>query len=104
MDSGVHSVCSINYGHLTDLQKTLPTKKNKLSFDKIYPRDFFSPFLFDLYLFYVTMMLPGQCWPPIGIWTSLEVRTNLEPSMVSQIPPTFIDILMTSFSNIILIG
>ena len=28
MDSGVHSVCSINYGHLADLQKTLPTKKN----------------------------------------------------------------------------
>ena len=44
----MHKTCSINYGHLADLQKTLPTtdlNKKKLSFDKISPRDFyFFPF------------------------------------------------------------
>ena len=45
----MHKTCSINYGHLADLQKTLPTidlnKKKKLSFDKKSPRDFyFCPF------------------------------------------------------------
>ena len=39
----MHKTCSINYGHLADLQKTLPTtdlNKKKLSFDKISPRNF----------------------------------------------------------------
>ena len=44
----MHKTCSINYGHLVDLQKTLPTidlTKKNLSFDKISPRDFyFCPF------------------------------------------------------------
>ena len=49
----MHKTCSINYGHLADWQKTLPTtdlnkkqnKKQQLSFDKISPRDFyFFPF------------------------------------------------------------
>ena len=45
----MHKTCSINYGHLADLQKTLPTtdlnQKKNLSFDKISPRDFyFFPF------------------------------------------------------------
>ena len=44
----MHKTCSINYGHLADLQKTLPTNdlnKKKLSFDKISPHDFyFFPF------------------------------------------------------------
>ena len=45
----MHKTCSINYGHLADLQKTLPTtdlnKKKTLSFDKISPHDFyFFPF------------------------------------------------------------
>ena len=44
----MHKTCSINHGHLADLQKTLPTtdlNKKKLSFDKISPRDFyFFPF------------------------------------------------------------
>ena len=42
----IHKTCSINYGHLADLQKfaTGLNKKN-LSFDKISPRDFyFFPF------------------------------------------------------------
>ena len=36
--------CSINYGHLADLKKTLPTtdlNKKYLSFDKISPHDFY---------------------------------------------------------------
>ena len=44
----MNKTCSINYGHLANLQKTLPTtdlnkkkKTNKLSFDKISPRDFY---------------------------------------------------------------
>ena len=41
----MHKTCSINYGHLADLQKTLPrtdlNKKKKLSFDKISPSDFY---------------------------------------------------------------
>ena len=54
----MHKTCSINYGHLADLQKTLPTtdlnKKQQLSFDKISPRDFrFFPFLFNLYLYII---------------------------------------------------
>ena len=44
----MHKTCPINYGHLADLQKALPTidlNKKKLSFDKISPRDFyFCPF------------------------------------------------------------
>ena len=44
----MHKTCWINYGHLADLQKILPTtdlNKKKLSFDKISPRDFyFFPF------------------------------------------------------------
>ena len=44
----MHKTCSINHGHLVDLQKTLPTidlNKKNLSFDKISPRDFyFCPF------------------------------------------------------------
>ena len=50
----MHKTCSINYGHLADLQKTLPTtdlNKKKLSFDTMSPRDFyFFSFLFNLYL------------------------------------------------------
>ena len=40
----MHKTCSINYRHLADLQKTLPTtdlNKKNLSFDKISPRDFY---------------------------------------------------------------
>ena len=41
----MHKTCPINYGHLADLQKALPTidlnKKKQLSFDKISPRDFY---------------------------------------------------------------
>ena len=40
----MHKTCSINNGHLADLQKTLSTTdltKKNLSFDKISPRDFF---------------------------------------------------------------
>ena len=40
----MHKTCSINYGHLADLQKTLSTtdlNKKKLSFDEISPRDFY---------------------------------------------------------------
>ena len=44
----MHKTCSINYGHLADLQKKLPTtdlNKKKLSFYKISTRDFyFFPF------------------------------------------------------------
>ena len=44
----MHKTCPINYGHLADLQKALPTidlNKKNLSFDKISPRDFyFCPF------------------------------------------------------------
>ena len=43
----MHKSCSINYGHLADLQKTLPTtdlNKKKLSFDKISHHDFFFSF------------------------------------------------------------
>ena len=45
----MHKTCSINYGHLADLQKTIPiidlNKKKQVSFDKISPRDFyFCPF------------------------------------------------------------
>ena len=44
----MHKTCSINYGHLADLRKTLPTtdlNKKTLSFDRISPRDFyFFPF------------------------------------------------------------
>ena len=47
---------------------------------------------------------PGQGYPPIDVRTCLEVRTDLDPGMVSQIPLTFIDILMGLFQNIILIG
>ena len=39
----MHKTCSINYGHLDDLQKTLLTtdlNKNKLSFDEIFPHDY----------------------------------------------------------------
>ena len=50
------------------------------------------------------MLTPDWDLDLLGGPYSLEVRTNLEPSMVSQIPPTFIDILMTSFLNMILIG
>ena len=42
-----HKTCSINDGHLADLQKTLPTtdlNKTKLSFDFISSRLFFFPF------------------------------------------------------------
>ena len=72
----MHKTCSINYGHLADLQRKNdnnipppPKKKKKqqqtnkktllttdlneknLSFDKISPHDFyFFPFLFNLYL------------------------------------------------------
>ena len=40
----MHKICSINYEHLADLQKTLPTtdlNKKKLSFDKISLHDFY---------------------------------------------------------------
>ena len=42
----IHKTCSINYGHLADLQKiATDLNKKKLSFDKISPRDFyFFPF------------------------------------------------------------
>ena len=42
----IHKTCSINYGHLADLQKfASDLNKKKLSFDKISPRDFyFFPF------------------------------------------------------------
>ena len=49
-----HKTCSINDGHLADLQKTLPTtdlNKTKLSFDFISSRLFFFSFFFNLYLF-----------------------------------------------------
>ena len=40
----MHKTCSINYGHLADLQKhflQLILTKKKLSYDKISPRDFY---------------------------------------------------------------
>ena len=42
----IHKTCSINYGHLADLQKfATDLNKKNLSFDKISPRDFyFFPF------------------------------------------------------------
>ena len=43
----MHKTCSINYGHLANLQKTLPTNDlKKLSFDKISPHDFYLFFPF----------------------------------------------------------
>ena len=46
----MHKTCSINYGHLADLLKTLPAtdlnkQKKTISFDEISPHDFyFFPF------------------------------------------------------------
>ena len=54
----MHKTCSINYGHLADLQKTLPTTDlNKKNFHLIkYPlATFIFSFLFNLYLFNTLM-------------------------------------------------
>ena len=61
----MHKTCPINYGHLADLQKALPTidlNKKKLSFDKISPRDFyFCPFFsICTCLFYFVPYIPGK--------------------------------------------
>ena len=57
----MHKTCSINYGHLADLQKALSTtdlNKKKISFDKnISSRLLFFSFLFNLYLYKVTFAL-----------------------------------------------
>ena len=78
----MHKTCPINYGHLADLQKALPTidlNKKKLSFDKISPRDFyFCPFFsictctlmgwvsWPLYIFIYLGSFSALWWP--NIW------------------------------------
>ena len=63
----MHKTCSINYGHLIDLLKTLPTtdlNKKKLSFDKISPHDFFFFLSFQSVLVYVSVVTVavGRSW------------------------------------------
>ena len=71
----MHKTCSINYGHPADLQKSLLTtdlNKKKLSFDKIYPHDFYFFLSFQSVLVYVVFSKDFFC-----VWHFIVRRAGL---------------------------
>ena len=83
----MHKTCSINYGHLADLQKTLPTTDlNKKNFHliKYLLATFIFSFLFNLYLFCIVKGAAGIRWP-INVMSKNNLPAHAESHMSKQI-------------------
>ena len=87
----MHKTCSINYGHLADLQKTLPTtdlnKIKTFSFDKMSPRDFyFFPFFSICTCWLIEMVIFDIYGEPLSIecihtlWQLTQIIVNMMTS------------------------